>query len=289
MSNKNQPHHKFVQTFVLAEQPNGYFVLNDIFRYLSDDEDEIVDDEAAQEEGTLSEPQTPADANAPPPGQDELVNTESNAEEVDEQLEEIKDEEATSVAAPVNGEDEVTVQDSGVAPAESDATQEQEPETVPAEVPATEQLAEPTTTSTPPKAATPTPEAAPAKKTWASMVGGNAKPAVPALPAQPTQAAVPKPARAVQQPQAPKTTPTEPATSNASNQNNGWQTAGHEKKKGGPQAKQEEQTLAYIKNVNDKVDARLLRDALERYGELKYFDVSRPRVSCPHPISANCR
>ena len=34
ISNKSQPHRKFTQTFVLATQTNGYFVLNDIFRYL---------------------------------------------------------------------------------------------------------------------------------------------------------------------------------------------------------------------------------------------------------------
>ena len=32
MSNKGEPWRKFAQTFFLAEQPNGYFVLNDIFR-----------------------------------------------------------------------------------------------------------------------------------------------------------------------------------------------------------------------------------------------------------------
>src|SRR5271156_3685468 len=50
MSTRSEPHHKFVQTFVLAEQPNGYFVLNDIFRYLNNDEDEIVEDEPVEEE-----------------------------------------------------------------------------------------------------------------------------------------------------------------------------------------------------------------------------------------------
>ena len=40
ISNKSQPHKKFTQTFVLATQTNGYFVLNDIFRYLVDEEDE---------------------------------------------------------------------------------------------------------------------------------------------------------------------------------------------------------------------------------------------------------
>lgn len=34
MSNRDEPWKKFVQTFFLAEQPNGYFVLNDIFRYV---------------------------------------------------------------------------------------------------------------------------------------------------------------------------------------------------------------------------------------------------------------
>ncbi|KAJ2927995.1 hypothetical protein H1R20_g9097, partial [Candolleomyces eurysporus] len=37
MSNRNEPWRKFVQTFFLAEQPNGYFVLNDIFRFLKEE------------------------------------------------------------------------------------------------------------------------------------------------------------------------------------------------------------------------------------------------------------
>jgi len=39
MSNKGGPSHKFAQTFFLAKQPAGYFVLNDIFRYLKEDID----------------------------------------------------------------------------------------------------------------------------------------------------------------------------------------------------------------------------------------------------------
>lgn len=53
MSNDNCPR-RFVQTFFLAAQPNGYYVLNDILRYLKEDEeipshydDEVID-------GTLS-------------------------------------------------------------------------------------------------------------------------------------------------------------------------------------------------------------------------------------------
>lgn len=44
ISNDGGAWRKFVQTFFLAEQPNGYFVLNDIFRYLKDDEE--VEEEA---------------------------------------------------------------------------------------------------------------------------------------------------------------------------------------------------------------------------------------------------
>ncbi|PSR70571.1 hypothetical protein PHLCEN_2v13542 [Hermanssonia centrifuga] len=46
MSNQGDPWRKFVQTFFLAEQPNGYFVLNDIFRFLKEEtvEDEPIDD-----------------------------------------------------------------------------------------------------------------------------------------------------------------------------------------------------------------------------------------------------
>ena len=43
LSNMGGPWRKFAQTFFLAEQPNGYFVLNDIFRYIRE---EIDDDDA---------------------------------------------------------------------------------------------------------------------------------------------------------------------------------------------------------------------------------------------------
>ena len=55
MSNHNDPWRKFVQTFFLAEQPNGYFVLNDIFRFLK--EETLEGDEEAHESNTVSEPE----------------------------------------------------------------------------------------------------------------------------------------------------------------------------------------------------------------------------------------
>jgi len=48
-----------VQTFVLAEQLNGYYVLNDIFRYLADEDEEFVSEEVAPAE-TIAPTEEPA-------------------------------------------------------------------------------------------------------------------------------------------------------------------------------------------------------------------------------------
>ncbi len=301
MSNKSEPHHKFVQTFVLAEQPNGYFVLNDIFRYLNDDEDEIVEDEHPQPEVPAEEPPTPADGHISNDAQPEVVATEKAAEEVDVKLSEEQNEDvAPAEATEVNGalvppQAEATA----VAPESSEAPAEVA-ESAKAATPAPEQPAAPEATqaeSTPESAAPATAaatDAPPAKKTWASMLGGGGAkaPAVPALPVT-TSAAQPKAQRPSQPATAPKTSgepatapaPTSTAASTPTSQSNGWQTADHGKK-GKPQNKaaSEGVVLAYIKNVNEKVDARILREVLESFGELKYFDVSRPKVSGLVPL-----
>ncbi|RIB05893.1 hypothetical protein C2G38_2218427 [Gigaspora rosea] len=55
MSNGNEEtSRKFAQTFFLAEQPNGYYVLNDIFRFLNEDDD--VNSECDEvDEGAIEE------------------------------------------------------------------------------------------------------------------------------------------------------------------------------------------------------------------------------------------
>ncbi|KAG0146387.1 hypothetical protein CROQUDRAFT_657360 [Cronartium quercuum f. sp. fusiforme G11] len=54
MSNGAGPWRKFAQTFFLAEQPNGFFVLNDIFRYIKE-EAEDGDEEPEAEPVTVTE------------------------------------------------------------------------------------------------------------------------------------------------------------------------------------------------------------------------------------------
>ncbi|KAI5293920.1 hypothetical protein KEM52_005008 [Ascosphaera acerosa] len=57
ISNDGQPSRKFVQTFVLAQQPNGYYVLNDVFRYLKEDDDEdVAEDQAVAQAPEKPEP-----------------------------------------------------------------------------------------------------------------------------------------------------------------------------------------------------------------------------------------
>lgn len=60
MSNHGEAWRKFVQTFFLAEQPNGYFVLNDIFRFLK--EESVDDGEGSDSEGSVEAPAQPRSA-----------------------------------------------------------------------------------------------------------------------------------------------------------------------------------------------------------------------------------
>jgi Nuclear transport factor 2 (NTF2) domain len=276
MSNKSAPSKKFVQMFVLTPQTNGYYVLNDIFRYLNDEEDEIIEDEPAQEPAPQEEASAP-----PPPTSDieqESANNETGVEQVDAKLEEVVN---TDAELSVNGAStEPPVEE----PLEREPSPEA-PEEVDIPVPA-EDPPEPehTPAQSPPKAPTPAPaaEVPTSKKTWANLVGSKAAavPAVPiSTPAVPSQPKAQKSPPSVTQPQVTSST-TEQGGSPAS-QGNEWQTAEHNKKQSRPQNKAatEGNVLGYIKNVTEKIEASKLRSALEQYGEVKYFDVFRPRAS----------
>ncbi|BCR90886.1 NTF2 and RRM domain protein [Aspergillus chevalieri] len=304
ISNKSEPSRKFVQTFVLAEQPNGYYVLNDIFRYLTEEEEDVTAEEPApaaqqqqqqpqeQQQGQQQEqpqqaPEAPAEPAAPeaaPAAPDAQVDNEPAVAKVDEKLEEAKPngEAAEPKAAPeTNGVAET--QEAPVAAsapalaAEPESTQteyppspEPTPKAVQKEAPAPEK-----------EAPAPTPAAPAAPKTWANIASKpGAAPVVPAIPVAapkapaPTsapQAAVPA-APAPQPAAAPAPTPGQPAA----NDNNGWQTAGHDHRKTQSRGV-DEQVSGYIKNVTDKIDAGLLRQTLSRFGKVKNLEVSRPR------------
>lgn len=217
ISNKSAPQRKFTQTFVLAEQQNGYFVLNDIFRYILEDEDipaqESAPEAPVEAASGYQEEEAATEAKGELPGtltsSDNVEEQTRGVELVTEGLEQaIKEEPSLSEeAAPdaVNGDDvtdSAEVDQAEEAPA-ADVTMTEEEEETPApesneSVQAEENVQlekpkdpEPTPAASPPKAA-PAQPAAPAAsskpaapKTWASLVSGSKRVATPLAPAVP--------------------------------------------------------------------------------------------------------
>ena len=98
MSTKKQPQRKFTQTFVLAEQTNGYFVLNDIFRYIVGDDDEAEGEELQRVQNDVADGyQEPTSTAVVEPEPHTLTNShdaderEQQAQLVDQGLEEAAD------------------------------------------------------------------------------------------------------------------------------------------------------------------------------------------------------
>jgi hypothetical protein len=265
MSNKSQPHRKFVQTFVLAGQTNGYFVLNDIFRYIREDEEEELAPEVAEPEveahSDFKEPVHTANDSALKSLEEskETVAHEPDVAEVDKKLEEVahdeeeEEEEVEEVATPAktNGTpapEAAEVVSEKEAPAEAVAEPE-EPAVEETPIPVAE---EPVVVAEKPKAPAPTP--APAKATPPPVAAAPPKPAVPKSWAQlvapktpaastpaPTQAAAPQPKAAAPTPSATQPKPAaastpaapparqpSPAGSQQEGSSGGWQTAGAE-------------------------------------------------------------
>lgn len=213
ISNKAAAHRKFVQTFVLAEQPKGYFVLNDIFRYILEDEEEEM------ENGEVPEEAAPTQAFEPEPEQTALtsstdpVQQEHDAEQIDKKLEEeILQNPASDGDLPTNSTpakshtptEAVDVAED--APAAAPTVKKADQEVADASQQAAETAAvedeaqaekprdpDPTPIASPPKlakaapvesAASATPVAPPkpaAPKTWANLVAAN-RAAAPAVP-----------------------------------------------------------------------------------------------------------
>lgn len=143
MSNKNGPWRKFAQTFFLAQQPNGYYVLNDIFRYLKDEADE-VDTAAAAAPVEVAEA-----ANAPDSVADTVAET---------------------LAEPSEATPAATAEKAAEATAEASAPAA-EPAAASAAAPTAEPTAKPAPAAEPKAPAAPKPAA---PKTWANLAASNA-------------------------------------------------------------------------------------------------------------------
>jgi len=240
MSNRGQTWRKFTQTFFLAEQPNGYFVLNDIFRYLKEEEA----DEADEGETVEAVPVTKVDVHvdAPIESVEATKPKEKEVEKVEEKVEPTPEPEPVSApSAPASKEVPVeavaaAVPDKDIAPSEPAAVEEPavpapSAPAVEAPKPASPAPAKadiPNGSSAKPSApaAAPAAPAAPAKpaapRSWAAMAAGNAasKPAAAAAPA-PT----PAPAAAAPSTSAPAQKKEEAPAASSSGRNQAYDNA----------------------------------------------------------------
>jgi len=307
VSNKSSESKKFVQCFVLASQPSGYYVLNDMLRYINDEPEEELEDTAGPDPATVETVAEPAPEPAPEPevaateevpeGQKQEESTELDADVVDKKLEEATAaEETPAPAAEPVAEPAAEVEE---------VKEEAAPETLPDPEKAAEEIAqEEVKKPEDPKAPTPTPAAAPAPRaappppaepekpkqpmTWASRAAAAAGPK-PALPIAKTAAAPPatqpraQASAATQQPAAaPQETESTPAPAAAKDQGSEWQTA-EAKRQNRPQSistapAEKEGTAAYCKYVTEKVKEEDLKAVLSSFGELQYFDINRQKV-----------
>lgn len=315
--NKGGEPKKFVQTFILAKQPSGYFVLNDILRYINDDaEEDAAETTGDAEETVAAETQAAVE---PEVSKIEAPKVDATPVEVDTTTanKDVEKPAETSEPAPVSTEatstEQATEKDAAPAKIES-AAATANPEKIAQEI-AEEEVKKPELPQDPsptpvvpaaPVAAEPEkPKGPPKPMTWASRAAAAARPAV-ALPkpAVPATASAPRPAAAAPAstgaspataPAAPVTTPaTVPAPKQAAaapaveapagpESSNEWQTAGADsKRQNRPQsisgAPQEDKgTLGYVKFVTEKVKHENLKAHLATFGELVYFDINRTK------------
>ena len=289
ISNKAKPHRKFVQTFVLAEQPSGYYVLNDIFRYIAWEEDEY---------DTGADVEAPIPSAAPKPDTTTLTSSDDPAQQkadtdvVDRKLAETAVHEEVSNDVKVNGHvaseiPTIVAEEAPAAAVKEEDTSLSTEEAIPSESP---RDPDPTPVASSPQptkaAAAPQAPAEPAKPaapaTWASLVGRSAAPAP--TPTNGNASLAPKPA----QPK-PRIAPMSGKSANndgspaQTNGNSEWQLADNKQRQNRPHSQSvsssQANVLGYVKNVTDKVDASILKAKLQAFGELNYFDVSRSKVS----------
>ncbi|KAL1843697.1 hypothetical protein VTJ49DRAFT_397 [Mycothermus thermophilus] len=313
MANKDGEPKKFVQTFVLAQQPSGYFVLNDMLRFLNEDveeeEPEVPAEEPAPAETTpAAETQPAQEAVAAEPAQEKPA-TEPEAEKKEEPVAEpaaaaetpAPEPAAAAEAQPVAAVEEkqapADVEKTIEAIAEEDVSKPEEPKD-PAPTPAVAEpapAAEPTAAPAPAQPEKPkepeAPKGPPKPMTWASRLAAGVpraavpvpavKPATPPAAAQP-RAPAPAPAAA---PRAPAPAQPQEAASPApapKDQGNEWQTAETKRQSRGPHSaaaqSDKDSTMAYIKLANPaKIDDAKLKEHLTTFGPLVYFDVNREK------------
>ncbi|KAG2008485.1 RAN protein binding protein, variant 3 [Coprinopsis cinerea AmutBmut pab1-1] len=296
MSNRNEPWRKFVQTFFLAEQPNGYFVLNDIFRFLKEESvegDELSETGEAAEAAPAAAPE-PAPAAAEPVYEPPREPTPPPAPAPEpvaaapEPPKEAAEPTPAPVAEPPAAAPTVHLpQSNGVPAAEAEkpaapavaeksreptpAPQQQQQPAAPSPAPPAAPPAASTSAAPPAPAAQPAPAppaqpaAPPAPKTWASLAASNPK----------KWGSVAQEARGITE------TPASPAPSS------GTQTPSGQPQNRGPPRHEHPALLAaqsvttphcFIKGVTEPITDAALKNTLSRFGPIKEVDIVRTKA-----------
>ena len=310
-SNKSAELKKFVQTFVLAQQPTGYFVLNDIFRYINEEgEEEPADAGGSHDESAAGPLMEDVEMPKAQPAAEELSAVTLDETKVDKELVDTIETEPAAADAPVTNGISEAVAEAEAAPiagaeteepvvapvvAEKAVQEEKQPETPAEPAPTPSSASRPSSS----KPAAPAQQAAPAKPlTWASRAAAAAGPPKPAVPVvAPKTSTPPAQARAPPAAQPAKPAPSQaapaPAAAEKDKENNGpsggWQNVGsdHTKRQNRPQSIsapiEKEGTMGYVRNVTEKVPTEDLRTALSSFGQLIYFDINRSKASSYQP------
>ncbi|KAL2140802.1 hypothetical protein VTI28DRAFT_3236 [Corynascus sepedonium] len=308
MANKEDETKKFVQTFVLAQQPSGYFVLNDMLRFLNDDVEDETEGPVDEQAGRVEMPAAPDSedkketlaAEAPAP-EEAPVATEAATEKQEQVAEETPATAAPSTAEPAAEAQETPAEETQAQPdvektveeiAEEDVKKPEEPKD-----PAPTPSAAPAPASAPVRTPAPAPAPAQPEKpkeppkpmSWASRVAaaaGTARPVAPAVPKTatppaPAQTRAPAPAASQQAPPAAQAQESAAAPAAPKDQGSEWQTAETKRQSRAQPAaassSEKEGAMAYIKYVTDKVKEEDLKAALTSFGELAYFDINRQK------------
>ncbi|KAJ3052644.1 hypothetical protein HK097_005921 [Rhizophlyctis rosea] len=303
MSNKGEPSHKFAQTFFLAEQPNGYYVLNDIFRFLKEDiddnnyedneEQEAYDQEQfGHEESTPAYQDIPAALSAHEPESPKHIEATRSPSPVKQEPAPVPEPVAEPEVAPEQPELEAqSLYSTDVAEAKPAAHLEPE---VKKAAPARSESPAPPAQAAPAKAS-PAPAAnEPAKpKTWASLAAANAggwqadapakapaaTPAKQSGPSTPpaapkTTAAVPKPAQKKAE-DAPEDSSAE--TGSDSNKDGGFREVRRNDQRRPQQqhhdADEREKYSIYLKGINDKVEQEAVKAVFAKFGDVKKVEL----------------
>lgn len=263
-------------------------MLNDIFRYIIEEEDEV---EPQTETGaSVEETEVTAVEPAPVEVKEEpktLTNSgdkaavEQDAKTVSEKIEQ----KLLKPSAEVNG----THEDESVEePVSTKAETSDEPER-PTEP-------EPTPAASPPKQTPAQPAAAPKPaipKSWAALAAGANKVATPKQAPAPAasqtkaadaKAATPAATSASAPSAAPNANAAAPAQDAATSESQDeWTAVGsnhnrQQSRQVNGQQSEGPQRKAYIKNVQDSVQTPDLKEALEKFGKVSHIDISRPKV-----------